>query len=215
MTSSSRQSHVNQVSWVTGGQSSWLKLRLIADQSAGGSVWSPAQKWNPYIPTSSCSDGSLCSWNLPSIRSREAAERTVLLETDAQGSEGPLVLTKLQAEGIRDMRKSEWEIWWRSSGRAQESKQDEEEEGCVSCAHSANGKIQTPLMRAKHEAPALSVLNCLCSAQRKNWNKRFWPKWEQREASEIFKPPSLLCHRFVPHWVLHLVCASILHKKER
>lgn len=39
------------------------------------------------------------------IRSRQAAERTVLLEIDAQGSEGLLVLTKLQAEGIRDMRK--------------------------------------------------------------------------------------------------------------
>lgn len=52
-------------------------------------------------------NGSLCSWYLSSIRSGQAAERTVLLEIDAQGSEGPLVLTKLQAEGIRDMRKNE------------------------------------------------------------------------------------------------------------
>lgn len=39
------------------------------------------------------------------IRSRQAAERTLLLEIDAQGSEGLLVLTKLQAEGFRDRRK--------------------------------------------------------------------------------------------------------------
>lgn len=39
------------------------------------------------------------------IRSRVAAERMVVLEIDAQGSEGLFVLTKLQAEGIGDMRK--------------------------------------------------------------------------------------------------------------
>lgn len=165
------------------------------------------------------------------IRSRQGAERAVLLEIDAQGSEGLLGLTKLQAECIRDMRKmgsgdDEDQV---AENKSQSMKIKRRRAPCyVLMTVVAKSKLSNEavrLLKSRHLyvlAPQAccqmgleSILNCLYSAWCKNWNKCFPLRWELREASEIFKPPSLLCRGFVTHQNLHLVCAWILHKKEQ